>query len=150
MKTISTNKKAFYDYEILDTIEAGLELLGPEVKSLRLSKCNLKGSFCRFVKNELFMFGVHIGRYENRDLFSKLSETRERKLLMHRKQLNRWHIRITKEQHLTMVPVEIYFNDKNIIKVKIALVRGKKLHDKRESDKNTTLVMKERRDLSQY
>lgn len=150
MKNISTNKKAFHDYEIIESIEAGIELLGPEVKSLRQGKCNMKGSFCRFVQDELFMFGVHISRYENQDLFSKVSETRDRKLLLHRKQLNKWYGRIAKEQHLTVVPLEMYFNDRNKVKVKVALARGKNLRDKRLSDKVSTLTLKQAKEMRDY
>jgi SsrA-binding protein len=142
MKTITKNKKAYYDYEILDEIETGIKLLGPEVKSLRDNKCNLKGSFCRFMKNELWLFECHIGRYEQMDGFSNLEETRVRKLLLSRKELSKWEERLRKEQHLTIAPLSIYFNEKNKVKLKVALCKGKKLYDKRESEKKKTITRK--------
>jgi SsrA-binding protein len=142
MKTITKNKKAYHDYEILETNEVGIKLIGPEVKSLRNGKCNLKGSFCRFMKGELWLFECHISKYEQIDGFTSADETRVRKILMSRKELNKWEERLRKEQQLTIVPLSIYFNEKNIIKLSISLVKGKKLYDKRNSDKEKTIKKK--------
>lgn len=145
MTTISKNKKAYYDYEIIDEIQSGIELLGPEVKSLRKGSCNLKGSFCRIMKNELWLFDAHISRYEYTDKFNKIDEKRTRKLLLNRKEINKWQDRLSKEQHLTVVPLSIYFTDQGKVKLKVALCKGKKLYDKRASDKEKTI----KRDLQQ-
>lgn len=142
MKTIANNKKARFDYEILEEIEAGIELKGPEVKSLRNGKCNLKGSFCKYFNSELFMFDVHISRFEQTDGFSKIDETRSRKLLMSRKELNKWMGRLEKEQHLTIVPLSMYFNQHNKVKVKVGLCKGKKLYDKRADQKEKDVKRK--------
>lgn len=142
MKTISKNKKAYHDYEILEEIETGIVLQGPELKSLRNGRCNLKGSFCRFMKGELWMFDVHISRYENSDRFSKIDETRTRKLLLNRKELNKWMGRLEKEQHLTVIPLVIYFNSDNKVKLKVALCKGKKLYDKRNDQKEKDIKRK--------
>jgi SsrA-binding protein len=139
MKTITKNKKAYHDYEILDEVESGIKLLGPEVKSLRQGKCNLKGSFCRFFKNELWLFDCHISKYELVDGFTNTDETRDRKLLLNRKELDKWEERLNREQHLTIVPLAIYFNENNKVKLKIALCKGKKLYDKRQSEKEKTI-----------
>jgi len=146
IKTIAKNKKAYYDYEIIEEIEAGIELQGPEVKSLRQNKCNLKGSFCKFFKNELFVFDMHISKYETSDKFYNDDEIRNRKLLLHRKELNKWYGRIQKEQHLTIIPLHIYFNENNIVKIKIALCKGKKKYDKRAAEKEKDI----KRKLQQY
>jgi len=142
MKTISKNKKAYHDYEILEELETGIVLQGPEVKSLRNGKCNLKGSFCRFMKGELWLFDAHISRYENSDRFSNIEETRTRKLLLNRKELNKWMGRLEKEQHLTVIPLVIYFNTDNRVKLKVALCKGKKLYDKRNDQKEKDIKRK--------
>lgn len=151
MKNIANNKKAYFDYEIIEEIESGIKLLGPEVKSLRLGRCNLKGSFCKYFKGELFVFGIHISKLDNIDKFSTISETRERKLLMTKRQLDKWFDRLDKEQHLTIVPLSIYFNDNNKIKIRIGLAKGKKLYDKRDTDKLNSINMnKIRKDVELY
>lgn len=140
MNLISNNKKARFDYEIIETLNAGIMLLGPEVKSLREGKCNLKGSFCKFFNNELFLFDCHISKYEYTNNFTNIEETRDRKLLLTKKQLVKWSDRLKKEQHLTIVPLKIFFDDNNKVKVEIGLAKGKKLYDKRESEKQKTII----------
>ena len=142
MNIISKNRKVYHDYEILDEKECGIQLLGTEVKSLRVGKCNLKGSFCRFMKDELWLFDSHISKYEQADKFTQQDETRTRKILMHRKELNKWMGRTNKEQHLTIVPLSIYFNEDNKVKLKVALCKGKKLYDKRQSEKEKDVKRK--------
>lgn len=138
MDLIAQNKKARHDYEILETFEAGIVLQGSEVKALRAKRANLKDSFCRFIKNELFVVNMHITHLET--AFRKFTpDTRlPRKLLLHRKQLNKLFNQSTQES-LTIVPLMLYFNERNKAKLSIALARGKKLHDKRADLKAKTL-----------
>lgn len=128
------NRKARFDYEILDIYEAGIELIGSEVKSIRAGKASIKEAFARIMKNEVWLFDMHIARYENTDPRLAPDEKRTRKLLMHKKEITRLEERIKLEK-LSLVPLKIYFNSKNRAKVQIALAKGKKLYDKRESIK---------------
>lgn len=128
------NRKARFDYEILDIYEAGIELIGSEVKSIRAGKASIKEAFARIMKNEVWLFDMHIARYENTDPRLAPDEKRTRKLLMHKKEITRLEERI-KLERLSLVPLKIYFNSKNRVKVQIALAKGKKLYDKRESIK---------------
>lgn len=138
MTLIAQNKKANFDYEIIETLEAGISLLGSEVKSLRLSRCNLKDSFVKIVKGEAFVFGMHISLLSSVNPYFKFDEKRPRKLLLHKKELNKW-LGKTSLQGLTIVPLKIYFNQKNKAKLLIALAKGKDLRDKRESIKKKIL-----------
>lgn len=138
MSSYAKNKKAFFDFEMLETYEAGIVLLGPEVKQIRASRINLKGSFCKFFKGELFLFDCHISRSETQDRFSKIEETRSRKLLLHKKQLDKLYSKVMKDG-LSIICTEVYANDKNKIKCTISLAKGKKLYDKRASDKEKNL-----------
>jgi len=133
-ETIAKNKKAFHDYEILEKFEAGLVLKGSEVKAIRAGRVNLKDSFVRFVKGEAFLFNTHIGLLNTTHHYFRHEERGSRKLLLHKKEIARMTDAIDKEG-LTVVPLELYFNDKNIAKVQVAIVRGKKLHDKRQDMK---------------
>lgn len=149
MKLIAQNKKAHFDYEILEKLECGIVLLGAEVKSLRLSRCNLKDSFARFVKGELFVFGMHISFLQSTNPHFRPDEKRARKLLLHRKELDKWLGRVSQDG-LSIVPLMIYFNKHNKIKLQIALVRGKQLHDKRESIKKRILDREARASLKDF
>jgi SsrA-binding protein len=131
-ETVARNKKAYHDYEILEKIEAGLELQGSEVKALRAGRVNLKDGFVKIVKNEAFLFNVHVSYFSTTNPHFKPDERRTRKLLLHKKQIRKLESQIMQEG-LTVVPLSIYFNHKNIAKVQIGLAKGKKLHDKRES-----------------
>jgi len=129
-KVVATNRKARFEYEILDTVEAGLSLLGPEVKSLRAGKANLTDSYAAFRGGEAFLMGVHISPYaqaarENPD------PRRERKLLLHRAEIARLQSRVA-ERGLTVVPLQLYFKNGRA-KVELALARGKRRYDKREA-----------------
>ena len=127
-KVITLNRKARHDYFIEDTYEAGIELFGTEVKSLRQGTVNLKDSFC-FVKNgEIFLHGCHISPYEKGNIFNK-DPLRDRKLLMHRYEINKLKGKI-QEKGYTLVPLQVYFKG-SLVKVEIGLARGKKLYDKR-------------------
>jgi SsrA-binding protein len=131
-ETVARNKKAFHDYEILEKFEAGLALEGSEVKALRAGRVNLKDAFIKIIKNEAFLMNAHISYFETTHSHYKPDERRPRKLLLHRKQINKLHEK-TMREGLTIVPLSIYFNHKNLAKAQIALAKGKKLHDKRES-----------------
>ncbi|HHO41847.1 MAG TPA: SsrA-binding protein SmpB [Epsilonproteobacteria bacterium] len=138
MEVIAQNRKARHDYEILETFEAGIVLKGSEVKALRAKRANLKDSFCRFIKDELFVMNMHITHLET-TFRSFTPDTRTpRKLLLHKKQLNKLFAQVTQES-LTIVPLSIYFNERNKAKLSIALAKGKKLHDKRADLKAKTL-----------
>ena len=131
------NKKAFHDYNILETFEAGIELKGSEVKAIRAGRINIKDSFVRIIKNEVFLLNAHISHLETAHTTYRPDERRDRKLLLHRKQINKIYERVTKEG-VTIVPLKIYFNSKNRVKIQIAIASGKKLYDKREDLKRKT------------
>lgn len=129
MKVVTQNKKAFHDYFILETYEAGIELKGTEIKSVRKGSVNLKDSFIRFKNNEAFIENMHIAPYEQGNIFNH-QPLRTRKLLLHKKQIRKLQKEV-KENGLTIVPTKLYFNTSKL-KVEIALARGKKLYDKRQ------------------
>ncbi len=131
-KTLARNKKAYHDFEILEDIEAGIELKGSEVKSMRMGRVNLKDSYVRIIKNEVFLIGCHVSYMETANPHFKPEEKRDRKLLLHRKQIDKLFGKVSRDG-LTMVALSLYLNAKNKVKVKIALAKGKALHDKRES-----------------
>lgn len=130
IKLIANNKKAYYDYFIEDTYEAGIALAGTEVKSLRMGKCSLKESFIRIEHGELFVYNMHISPYEKGNIFNK-DPLRVRKLLVHRYEINKLSAKVA-EKGFTLVPLRVYFKD-SLVKVEIGLARGKKLYDKRET-----------------
>lgn len=125
------NKRATFDYEILDTLTAGIVLTGTEIKSLRTGKANLTDSFCIIEKNEAFVRNMHISEYEKGGHYNH-EPKRERKLLLNRQEINKWHIKL-KEKGLTMVPLKLFINPKGLAKLDVGLARGKKTYDKRES-----------------
>jgi SsrA-binding protein len=127
------NKKAKKEYEILETLEAGIQLLGSEVKSIRAGKVNLNDAFILPRNREMYIMNLKIAPYENAKHFGH-EETRSRKLLMHKKEIIRWTSKV-KEKRLTIIPLKLYFNNKGIVKVEIALCRGKKLYDKRQDER---------------
>lgn len=127
-KLIANNKKAYHDYFILDTYEAGIALHGTEVKSLRMGKCCVKESFIRVENGEVFIYGMHISPYEKGNIFNK-DPLRPRKLLLHKAEINKM-LGKTKEKGMAIVPLKVYFKG-SLVKVEIGLARGKKLYDKR-------------------
>ena len=129
IKLIANNKKAYHDFFIEDTFEAGVSLHGTEVKSLRMRKCSIKEAFVRIENGEVFVYGMHISPYEKGNIFNK-DPLRVKKLLMHRYEINKLMGKI-KEKGLTLVPLKVYFKG-SLVKVEIGLARGKKLYDKRE------------------
>ena len=129
MKIVAQNKKAYHDYFILDTYEAGIELQGTEIKSIRKGSVNLKDSFIRIRNDEAFFDNMHIAPYEQGNRFNH-EPLRQRKLLLHKKEIKKLQKEL-KENGLTIVPTKLYFNTSKL-KVEIALARGKKLYDKRQ------------------
>lgn len=129
MKIVSQNKKAYHDFFILDTYEAGIELKGTEIKSVRKGSVNLKDSFIHIKNDEAFIENMHIAPYEQGNRFNH-EPLRTRKLLLHKKQIKKLQKEV-KENGLTIVPTKLYFNTSKL-KVEVALARGKKLYDKRQ------------------
>ena len=129
VKLVANNKKAYHDYFIEDKFEAGIELFGTEVKSIRMGKCSIKESFIRIERGQVYIYGMHISPYEKRNIFNK-DPLRVRKLLMHRAEINRLDSKLA-EKGLTLVPLQVYFKG-SLVKVEVGLARGKKLYDKRQ------------------
>ena len=130
MKIITENRKARHDYTIEESFEAGNELKGTELKSMRAGKANLKDSFAIIENGELYLYGMHISPYEQGNIFN-VDPLRPRRLLMHKKEILRL-LGKTREQGLTLVPLKAYFK-KDKIKIELALAKGKKLYDKRDA-----------------
>ncbi len=128
-KLIANNKKAYHDYFIDETYEAGIALHGTEVKSMRMGKCSIKESFIRIENGEVFVYGMHVSPYEKGNIFNK-DPLRVKKLLLHKYEINKLQGKI-KEKGYTLVPLQVYFKEGKV-KVEIGLARGKKLYDKRE------------------
>ena len=127
---LARNKEAFHDYFIEDKLEAGMELVGTEVKSVKAGKVSIKESFIRIIKNEIFIMNMHITPYEFGNI-NNLPESRVRKLLLNRKEIEKWAAKI-KEQGYTIIPLSVYTKQR-LVKMEIGLAKGKKLHDKREA-----------------
>lgn len=127
-KLIANNKKAYHDYFLEEKIEAGIELVGTEVKSLRMGKCSIKEAFVRIDNGEIYIYQMHISPYEKGNIFNR-DPLRPRKLLLHKYEILKLEGKI-KEKGYTVVPVEVYFT-KGRVKLMIALAKGKKLYDKR-------------------
>jgi len=125
------NKKAFHDFTILDTLEAGIMLEGSEVKAIREGRINLKDSFVRIIKGEVFLLNAHISHLSTTHSTYRPDERKQRKLLLHGKQIDKLYSKVTKDG-ITLIATKLYFNDKNMVKVEVATAQGKKLHDKRE------------------
>ncbi len=128
----AANRKALHDYFILERYEAGIELFGTEVKSIRMGHVNLKDSFCTVKDGELFAHGIHISPYEKGNIFNR-EPLRPKRLLMHKREIMRLYGRI-KQEGLALIPLSLYFNDARRVKVELGLAKGKKLYDKRESE----------------
>ncbi len=128
-RTISLNRKAFHDYFVEETYEAGIELVGTEVKSLRQGAVNIKDSYCSIDEGELFVIGMHISPYEKGNIYNK-DPLRKRKLLMHKKEIIKLFSLVSKQGY-SLVPISLYFKNSKI-KMSVGLCKGKKLYDKRE------------------
>ncbi len=130
MKLVANNKKAYHDFFIDETYEAGIELHGTEVKSMRMGKCSIKESFIRIEKGEVFVYGMHVSPYEQGNIFNK-DPLRIKKLLLHKAEIMKLTGKVA-EKGFTIVPLQVYFKDGRA-KMQIGLARGKKLYDKREA-----------------
>ena len=129
IKLIANNKKAYHDYFIDDKYEAGIELFGTEVKSIRMGKCSIKESFIRVENGQVYIYGMHISPYEKGNIFNK-DPLRVRRLLMHKKEIIKLDSKMA-EKGMTLVPLQVYFKG-SLVKVEVGLARGKKLYDKRQ------------------
>ena len=145
-KLIANNKKAYHDYFIEEKWEAGIELAGTEVKSLRMGKCSLKESFIQLNGRELYIHQMHISPYEKGNIFNR-DPLRKRRLLVHRYEINKIAARVA-EKGYTLVPLQIYFKG-SLVKLEFALARGKKLYDKRESIARKDMQREAERDFRQ-
>ena len=130
IKQIAQNRKAYHEYYILEKFEAGVELFGTEVKSIRAGNINLKEAFCMVKNGELFAYGMHISPYEKGNIFNR-DPMRPKRLLMHKREIMKLYGRI-KQDGLALIPLSVYFKDSRV-KLELGLARGKKLHDKREA-----------------
>lgn len=131
VKEIAANRKAFHDYFVLDRFEAGIELFGTEVKSIRAGQVNLKDSFCTVKNGELFARGVHISPYEKGNIFNR-DPMRPKRLLMHKREIRKLGDRVAQEG-VALIPLRLYLKDSRV-KLELGLCKGKKLYDKREAD----------------
>ncbi len=129
IKLIANNKKAYHDFFILDTYEAGIALHGTEVKSLRMGKCSIKESFIRIENGEVYIYGMHVSPYEKGNIFNR-DPLRVKKLLLHKTEINKLLGKI-KEKGMSVVPLKVYLKG-SLVKVEIGLAKGKKLYDKRD------------------
>ncbi len=148
MKVVTVNRKARHDYEILETYEAGIELKGSEVKSLREGKGSIRDAFARVENGEVWLYNFHIPPYKQSTVFVPNPE-RPKKLLLHKHEIKRLAGRVA-ERGLTLIPLKVYFNDRGWAKVELALARGKKLHDKRETIKRRILEREAERAMKRY
>lgn len=147
VKEITANLKAFHEYFVLERFEAGIELAGTEVKSIRAGEVNLKDSFCTVKNGELFVRGMHVSPYEHGNIFNK-DPVRPRRLLMHKREIMKLNSRVMQDG-VALIPLSLYFKDSRV-KVELGLCKGKKLHDKRDSEadrqskRDIDRIMKER------
>ena len=147
VKQVASNRKAFHDYFVLERCEAGIELSGTEVKSVRAGTLNLKDSYCTIKNGELFVRGMHISPYEKGNIFNR-DPDRVRRLLMHRKEILKLQQRVMQEG-IALVPLSVYFKDSRV-KVEVGLCKGKKLYDKREADARADAKRDIERNLKNY
>ncbi|NPA38849.1 MAG: SsrA-binding protein SmpB [Thermodesulfobacteria bacterium] len=133
-KIVCTNKKAYHLYHIEETYEAGIQLLGCEVKSLRMGRANLKDSFARIVDGEVYLYNFHISPYPHSREAQNIDPTRTRKLLLKKSEIKRLAGKVQQKGY-TLIPLKVYFNDRGWAKVELALAKGKKIYDRREDIK---------------
>lgn len=134
MQIIANNKKAFFQYFIQEKIEAGIQLTGDEVKSVRSGKASIKEAYAETKKGQIYLINSDISAYEKSSRYSKLDAKRSRKLLLHKKEISRLQGKIEREG-MTIIPLKMYLNKRGLIKIEIAVAKGKKLYDKREDKK---------------
>ena len=147
IKVIVTNRKAWHEYQILDKYEGGIVLYGSEVKAIREGKANIKEAYVRFIGKELFVIGMHIGKYSNEG-YSTHTPVRDRKLLLHKKELKKMR-KMVDEKGKTLIPLSIYFKGGNV-KVEFGLAQGKKLWDKRKAKMDKDVNRQVDRALKSY
>ena len=147
-KVIAVNRKAKRDYQIFDTFEAGIVLKGDEVKSLRQSRCSIEESFARVEKGEVFLYNMHISEFDKSSYF-KSQPKRPRKLLLHKKEISRL-IGLTSQRGYTLIPLQVYFNQKNKVKVELALAKGRRAFDKRRKIKEEYQEKEIQRQIKRY
>lgn len=148
MKIVAVNKKAKRDYEILETFEAGIELKGSEVKSLREGNVNIKDAFAKIENGEVWLYNFRISPYKYSSAFTPDPE-RPKKLLLHKREINKLAGKVA-EKGLTLIPLKVYFNDRGWAKVELALARGRKIYDKREVIKRRELEREAQRAMKYY
>ncbi|MDR1467306.1 MAG: SsrA-binding protein SmpB [Oscillospiraceae bacterium] len=147
LKTICRNKKAYHDYNVIENFEAGIELFGTEVKSLRLGRVNLKDSWCSVTKGQLFLNKMHISHYKQGNIFNR-NPTRVRRLLAHKREIMRLYGTI-KQQGYSLVPLSVYLKG-SLFKVQVGLCKGKKLYDKRRAIAEKTAKRDMQRAFKQF
>ncbi|OGX15494.1 MAG: SsrA-binding protein [Omnitrophica WOR_2 bacterium RBG_13_41_10] len=145
MKVITTNRKAYRDYEVLETLESGIELKGSEVKSIRAGRINLEDSFARVENNEVILYNSHINPYEQAS-YLNVEPTRLRRLLLHKNQIRKLAGSVA-QKGTTLVPLKVYFNERGFVKIELALCKGKKIYDRRETLKRREADLQIRRTL---
>ena len=150
LKTIVDNRKARHEYYVLETFEAGIELYGTEVKSLRAGTVNLKDAYCRVINGEMILYGMHISPYEHGNVFNR-DPLRPKRLLMHKREILRLYGQV-KQEGLALIPLSVYFKGSRV-KVQLGLCKGKKLYDKRATEAEREMkrvaerAMKDRRNI---
>jgi SsrA-binding protein len=149
MKIVARNRKAFHDYEILDKYEAGISLLGSEVKAIRMGRVNLKDSYVKIDNGEAWWMQGHISNLETTNAHFRHDETRPRKLLLHKKEIGKL-VGATSEKGYSLIPIDLHFNHKNKAKLTIAVAKGKQLHDKRKALKEKTLKKEAQAAMKRY
>ncbi|MFT7003106.1 MAG: SsrA-binding protein [Sulfurimonas sp.] len=148
-ETLAKNKKAYFDYFLEEKFEAGLVLQGSEVKGIREKRVNLKDSFIRFVKGEAYLFNAHIGRLSTTHHYYTHEERGSRKLLLHKKELLKMKKAVDQDGY-TVVALQLYFNARNLVKIQIAIAKGKQLHDKRQDLKEKDMKRDVARAMKDY
>ena len=133
IKILGENRKARHEYFILESKEAGIELTGTEIKSLRKGKFNINDAYCQIKSGECFLINAHISKYKEGNI-NNHDELRDRRLLLHKSEIRKWGMKLKLEERLTIVPLKLYLSN-GLCKVEVALAKGKKLYDKRESEK---------------
>ncbi|MBD3264220.1 MAG: SsrA-binding protein SmpB [Candidatus Omnitrophica bacterium] len=145
MKIVATNRKAKRDYQIFEVYEAGIELRGNEVKSLRSRNCSIEDSFARLEAGELFLYNMHIPEFEKSSYF-KADPKRTRKLLVHKSEIKKL-IGLTTQKSFTLIPLKVYFNERGVAKVELALAKGRRSFDKRKKIKDEIVKRETEKEL---
>ena len=148
IKVLGENRKARHEYFILESLEAGIELTGTEIKSIRKGKFNINDSYCQIKHGECLLINAHISKYEQGNL-NNHDELRDRKLLLHKAEIRKWGNRLKLEERLTLVPLKFYLS-KGLCKVEVALCKGKKLYDKRDVEKEKEQLNKAQKALKEF